>query len=119
MLNNLVEYSKKFIIREYHLKTDGYPQKYIDNWLMNMYTKDELSCFFTELDFKMTYFEEHYNEALEPTLDLWLHNLDKVDNIEKTEHIKLLELSARYLKQNKEQILKDIGLSTFIFERHD
>ena len=119
VLNNLVEYTKKFIIREYHLKTDGYPQKYIDNWLMNMYTKDELSCFFTELDFKMTYFEEHYNEALEPTLDLWLHNLDKVDNIEKTEHIKLLELSARYLKQHKEQILKDIGLSTFIFERHD
>ena len=67
----------------------------------------------------MTYFEEHYNEALEPTLDLWLHNLDKVDNIEMTEHIILLELSARYLKQNKEQILKDIGLSTFIFERHD
>ena len=67
----------------------------------------------------MTYFEEHYDEALEPTLDLWLHNLDKVDNIEKTKHIKLLELSARYLKQHKEQILKDIGLSTFIFERHD
>ena len=119
VLNNLVEHTKKFIVREYHLKTDSYPQKYIDNWLMNMYTKDELSCFFTELDFKMTYFEEHYNEALEPTLDLWLHNLDKVDNIEKTEHIKLLELSARYLKQHKEQILKDIGLSTFIFERHD
>ena len=33
VLNNLVEYTKKFIIREYHLKTDGYPQKYIDNWL--------------------------------------------------------------------------------------
>ena len=119
VLNNLVEHTKKFIIREYHLKTNGYPQKYIDNWLMNIYTKDELSCFFTELDYEMTYFEEHYNEALEPTLDLWLHNLDKVDNIEKTEHIKLLELSARYLKQHKEQILKDIGLSTFIFERHD
>ena len=117
VLNNLVGHTKKFIVREYHLKVDGYPQKYIDNWMMNMYTKDELSSFFTELDYEMTYFEEHYNEALEPTLDLWLHNLDKVDNIEKTEHIKLLELSARYLKHHKEQILRDIGLSTFIFEK--
>ena len=117
VLNNLIGHTKKFIVREYHLKTDGYPQKYIDNWMMNMYTKDELSSFFTELDYKMTYFEEHYNEALKPTLDLWLQNLDKVDNIEKTEHIKLLELSARYLKQHKEQILRDIGLSTFIFEK--
>ncbi len=117
VLNNLVDHTNKFIIREYYLKTGGCSQKYIDNWLMNMYTKDELSCFFTELDYKMTYFEDHYNKALEPTLDLWLHNLDKVDNIEKTKHIKLLELSARYLKQNKEQILNDIGLSTFIFEK--
>ena len=30
---------------------------------MNMYTKDELSCFFTNIDFKMTYFEEHYNHG--------------------------------------------------------
>jgi len=46
-----------------------------------------------------------------------LHNLNKIDRIEKTKHLDLLELSARYLKQNKDQIINDIGLSTFIFER--
>ena len=84
---------------------------------MNIYSKDELVSIFDELDYKLTFFEEHYDYALEPTLDLWLHNLDKIDRIEKTKHIELLEFSARYLKQYKDQILNDIGLSTFIFER--
>ena len=43
--------------------------------------------------------------------------LSKIDRIEKTKHIELLEFSARYLKQHKEQILNDIGLATFIFKR--
>ena len=84
---------------------------------MNIYNKNELTSTFKELDFKLSYFEEHYDYALEPTLDLWLHNLSKIDRIEKTKHIELLEFSARYLKQNKDQILNDIGLATFIFER--
>ena len=82
---------------------------------MNIYSKNELVSIFNDYDYKLTYFEEHYDYALEPTLDLWLHNLDKIDRIEKTKHIELLELSARYLKQYKDQILNDIGLSTFIF----
>ena len=67
--------------------------------------------------FKLTYEEEHYNYSLEPTVEYWLQNLDKLDSIERTKHIQLLELSARYLKQNKDQILRDIGLATLVFER--
>lgn len=117
VLNNLVGHTDKFILREYHLKANNISKKYFDSWLMNIYSKDELVSIFDELDYKLTFFEEHYDYALEPTLDLWLHNLDKIDRIEKTKHIELLEFSARYLKQYKDQILNDIGLSTFIFER--
>ena len=117
VLNNLVGHTNKFILREYHLKADNISKKYFDSWLMNIYSKKELTSSFKELDFKLTYFEEHYDYALEPTLDLWLHNLSKIDRIEKTKHIELLEFSARYLKQHKEQILNDIGLATFIFKR--
>jgi len=115
VLNNLSNYTDKMILREYHLKANNYSKKYFDSWLMNIYNKNELVSIFNDYDYKLTYFEEHYDYALEPTLDLWLHNLDKIDRIEKTKHIELLELSARYLKQYKDQILNDIGLSTFIF----
>ena len=117
VLSNISNSTDKIILREYHMKSNEHPKRYVDNWLMNIYHIDEICSFFGELDFKLTYEEEHYNYSLEPTVEYWLQNLDKVDSIEKTKHIQLLELSARYLKQNKEQILRDIGLATLVFER--
>ena len=117
VLSNISNSTNKIILREYHMKLNEHPKKYVDNWLMNIYHLDEICSFFGELDFKLTYEEEHYNYSLEPTVEYWLQNLDKLDSIEKTKHIQLLELSARYLKQNKNQILRDIGLATLVFER--
>ena len=117
VLSNISESTNKIILREYHMKSNEHPKKYVDNWLMNIYHIDEISSFFSELDYKLTYEEEHYDYSLEPTVEYWLQNLDKLGSIEKTKHIQLLELSARYLKQNKDQILRDIGLSTLVFER--
>ena len=117
VLSNISESTNKIILREYHMKSNEHPKKYVDNWLMNIYHIDEICSFFGELDFKLTYEEEHYDYSLEPTVEYWLQNLDKLDSIEKTKHIQLLELSARYLKQNKDQILRDIGLATLVFER--
>ena len=91
------------------MKSNEHPKKYVDNWLMNIYHIDEICSLFGEVNFKLTYEEEHYDYSLEPTVEYWLQNLDKLDSIEKTKHIQLLELSARYLKQNKDQILRDIG----------
>ena len=117
VLSNISNSTNKIILREYHMKSNGHPKKYVDNWLMNIYHIDEICSFFGELDFKLTYEEEHYDYSLEPTVEYWLQNLDKLDSMEKTKHIQLLELSARYLKQNKDQILRDIGLATLVFER--
>ena len=117
VLSNISNSTNKIILREYHMKSNEHPKKYVDNWLMNIYHIDEICSFFGELDFKLTYEEEHYDYSLEPTVEYWLQNLDKLDSIEKTKHIQLLELSARYLKQNKDQILRDIGLATLVFER--
>ena len=117
VLSNISNVTDKIILREYHMKSNEHPKKYVDNWLMNIYHIDEICSFFGELDFKLTYQEEHYDYSLEPTVEFWLQHLDKLDNIEKTKHIQLLELSARYLKQNKDQILRDIGLATLVFER--
>ena len=117
VLSNISNVTDKIILREYHMKSNEHPKKYVDNWLMNIYHIDQICSFFGELDFKLTYQEEHYDYSLEPTVEFWLQNLDKLDSIEKTKHIQLLELSARYLKQNKDQILRDIGLATLVFER--
>ena len=117
VLSNISKSTNKIILREYHMKSNEHPKKYVDNWLMNIYHIDEICSCFGELDFKLTYEEEHYDYSLEPTVEYWLQNLDKLDSIEKTKHIQLLELSARYLKQNKDQILRDIGLATLVFER--
>lgn len=117
VLSNISNSTDKIILREYHMKSNEHPKRYVDNWLMNIYHIDEICSFFGELDFKLTYEEEHYYYSLEPTVEYWLQNLDKLDSIEKTKHIQLLELSARYLKQNKDQILRDIGLATLVFER--
>ena len=117
VLSNISNSTNKIILREYHMKSNEHPKKYVDNWLMNIYHLDEICSFFGELDFKLIYEEEHYDYSLEPTVEYWLQNLDKLGSIEKTKHIQLLELSARYLKQNKNQILRDIGLATLVFER--
>ena len=117
VLSNISHSTDKIILREYHMKSNEHPKKYVDYWLMHIYHIDEICSFFGKLDFKLTYEEEHYNYSLEPTVEYWLQNLDKLDSIEKTKHIQLLELSARYLKQNKDQILRDIGLATLVFER--
>ena len=109
VLSNISDSTSKIILREYHMKSNEHPKRYVDNWLMNIYHLDEICSFFGKLDFKLTYEEEHYDYSLEPTVEYWLQNLDKLDSIEKTKHIQLLELSARYLKQNKDQILRDIG----------
>ena len=117
VLSNISNFTDKIILMEYHMKSNEHPKRYVDNWLMNIYHIDEICSFFGELDFKLTYEEEHYYYSLEPTVEYWLQNLDKLDSIEKTKHIQILELSARYLKQNKEQILRDIGLATLVFKR--
>ena len=117
VLSNISNSTNKIILREYHMKLNEHPKKYVDNWLMKIYHLDEICSFFGELDFKLIYEEEHYDYSLEPTVEYWLQNLDKLGSIEKTKHIQLLELSARYLKQNKNQILRDIGLATLVFER--
>ena len=115
VLNNLRNTSDKIVLREYHMKNDIQADRYIDSWLMNIYNKDTIVSMFD--GYNLTHEKEHYVDALESTLNLWLDNLSKLDKDLKTKHIDILELSARYLNQNKEQILKDIGLSTFVFEK--
>jgi hypothetical protein len=55
---------------------------------------------FEKHGYKMTYCEDHYQYALEPTVNCWLENISKIEKEEKTPHILLLEKSARYLKKN-------------------
>ena len=117
VLYNISESVDKIILREYHLKTNQYPKKYVDNWLMNIYRKEELISLMEQFGFKLSFEEEHYDYALEPTVDYWLHNLSNIGKIHKTNHIHTLEFSAKYLKQNRHQIINDIGLGTFIFEK--
>ena len=117
VLYNLSECSNKIILREYHLKDGEYPQKYVDMWQMNIYKKDELISLFDKIGFKLTFEEEHYHNALKPTVDYWLNNLDKLNSNEKTKHIQTLELSSKYLKQFADNVLREYGLSTFIFEK--
>ena len=117
VLYNISESTDKIIFREYHLKSNQYPKSYVDRWFMNIYRKEELVSLMEQLDFKLTHQEEHYDYALEPTLDLWLKNLKNVDKKDKTPHIRTLEISAKYLKKNMTNILNDIGLSTFVFQK--
>ena len=55
---------------------------------MNLYRKDELISLMKQLDFKVTHLEEHYDYALEPTLDLWYNNISKLEREEKTKMTK-------------------------------
>ena len=117
VLYNISEATDKIILREYHLKTNQYPKSYVNRWFMNIYRKEELISLMEQFNFKLVYQEEHYDYALEPTLDLWYNNINKLSKKEKTHHINTLNLSIRYLRKNLNKVLGDIGLSTFIFEK--
>ena len=117
VLYNISESTDRIILREYHLKTNQYPKSYVNRWFMNIYRKEELISLMEQFNFKLVYQEEHYDYALEPTLDLWYNNINKLSKKEKTHHINTLNLSIRYLRKNLNKVLGDIGLSTFIFEK--
>ena len=117
VLYNISDATDKIILREYHLKTNQYPKKYVDNWLMNIYRKEELISLMEQFGFKLSFEEEHYDYALEPTLDLWYNNINKLSKKEKTKHIRTLELSTRFLRYNIGEVLETVGLSTFVFEK--
>ena len=84
---------------------------------MNIHHKDVLINLLRNLDYKLVHQAEHYDYALEPTLDLWYNNIKKLSKEDKTEHIKTLEASTRFLKRNIDEVLKTVGLSTFVFEK--
>ena len=117
VISNVSNHSKKIILREYILKNTVEHKRYSEAWMMNMYKKDIIISMFKDYGFNLTFEDEHYSYGLEPTLDLWLNNLKLLDKNEKTPHIRTLEISAKYLKKNLNNILNDIGLSTFVFER--
>ena len=116
-LSNISTKSKKIIIREYHLKTNQYPKSYVDRWFMNIHHKDTIVELLKDLNFKLIHEAEHYDYALEPTLDLWYNNIKQLSKKDKTKHIKTLEASTRFLKKNKDEVLKTVGLSTFVIEK--
>jgi len=117
VLYNISESIDKIILREYHLKTNQYPKSYVNRWFMNIYRKEELISLMEQFGFKLSFEEEHYDYALEPTLDLWYNNINKLSKKEKTKHIRTLELSTRFLRYNIGEVLETVGLSTFVFEK--
>ena len=121
VLDNIKNTSNKIILRDYHLKRQMYPEikNYLNRWHMNVDTKDNLILLFKNIGFQLTYFEEHFDHGAKPTAERWLHNLEKIDKIDKKNHLNLLELSSRFLISSKDLFLEDVGLGTFVFERHD
>lgn len=117
VIENIKNHCNKIILREYVLIEKNYPRKYLDNWLMTIYYKEEIISLFERQGYKVVYQEDHYKNALEPTLNYWLSNLGKIDQEDKTFHIKLLEKSARYLKLNLKDVLNSIELSTLVFKK--
>ena len=117
VLYNIANVTNKIILREYHLKTNEYPKGYVDKWFMNLYRKVELIMSMKNIGFNLIHEEEHYHYALESTLSLWYNNINKLSREEKTNHIRTLELSTRFLKRNINEVLKNIGLSTLVFEK--
>ena len=83
---------------------------------MNIYRKDELVSLMEQLDFQLTHQEEHYDYALEPTLDCGIIILRNYLR-KKKQDIKTLEASTRFLKRNIDEVLRTVGLSTFVFEK--
>ena len=119
VLDNISKHTKKIILRDYYYKTNDYPYDYMNRWLMNVRKKDELISLFEKYNFRLTHHEDHYKNSLEPTVDLWLNNLKKINDNEKSHHIEVLETSARYMKDNLETVLNKIELATFVFEKND
>lgn len=117
VIKNIKDSCDKIIIRDYVLKERNYPRKYLNNWLMTIYYKEEFLSMFEKHGYKMTHCEDHYEDGLEPTVNYWLENLSKIEIEEKTPHILLLEKSARYLKKHLQDVLNSIELSTMVFER--
>jgi len=117
VIKNIKDSCDKIIVRDYVLKELNYPTKYLGNWLMTIYYKEEFLSMFEKHGYKMTYCEDHYEDGLEPTVDYWLENLSKVERKDKTPHILLLEKSARYLKGYLRDVLNSIELSTMVFEK--
>ena len=117
VIKNMKDSCNKIIVRDYVLKELNYPRKYLDNWLMTIYYKEEFASIFEKHGYKMTYDEDHYQYALEPTVNYWLENISKIEREEKTPHILLLEKSARYLKKHLQDVLNSIELSTMVFEK--
>ncbi len=117
VLYNIAEVTNKIILREYHLKTNEYPKGYVDKWFMNLYRKVQLIELIKDMGYNLTHEEEHYHYALEPTLSLWYNNINKLSSEEKTNHIRTLELSTRFLRRNMNEVLKNIGLLTLVFEK--
>ena len=117
VIKNIKDSCDKIIVRDYVLKELDYPTKYLGNWLMTIYYKEEFLSMFEKHGYKMTYCEDHYEDGLEPTVNYWLENLSKVERKDKTPHILLLEKSARYLKGYLPDVLNSIELSTMVFEK--
>lgn len=117
VIENIKESCDKIIVRDYILKEQNYPTKYLDNWLMTIYYHEEITSVFENQGYRLTYEENHYKEGLNPTVNYWLSNLEQIDEDDKTSHIKLLEKSARYLKKYEKDVLNSIELSTLVFER--
>ena len=117
VIKNIKDSCDKIIIRDYVLKELNYPTKYLGNWLMTIYYKEEFLSMFEKHGYKMTHCEDHYEDGLEPTVNYWLENLSKVERKDKTPHILLLEKSARYLKGYLPDVLNSIELSTMVFEK--
>jgi cyclopropane fatty-acyl-phospholipid synthase-like methyltransferase len=118
VLTQLSKSSNQIIVRDYYLKTDiSHCEKYLNNFLMKTYSKDKWIDMFKSHNFDLIYFEDHYDYALEPTLDYWLNNLSTIQKNQKTKHLQTLEISSRYLKRNLKNVLSGVGLSTFVFKK--
>lgn len=118
VIKNISQHTNQIILREYHLKTRYEDcKKYLDKWLMKIYSKEHLIEIFKEYNFRLVYLGEHYYDALQPTLEYWLNNLKKIKKEEKTYHLRTLEISSKYLKNNLSDVLNGVGLATFVFEK--
>jgi hypothetical protein len=84
---------------------------------MQIYTKKNLIEIFEQYNFELFYFEEHYHYSLKPTLEYWINNLKSIKKEEKTNHLRTLEISSKYLKNNLNDVLNGVGLATFVFKK--
>ena len=117
VLENISKHTKKIIIRDYYYKQDQYPADYMNSWLMKTYKKDEYVSMLDKFNFKLTHHKDHLSEALEATYYYWLDKCNKLNDNEKTPHINLLKKSSEYLVNNVNNVLNNVELATFVFEK--